>query len=145
MNFISKLQKFMYGRYGLDDLNKFIFYIYLILFIISLFSSNIIILIIESILLLIFILRCISKKIYKRSNENIKYKKIKNTLIKPFSIIKRNIKDKDYIYRKCPKCKTILKLKIPINNGIKHIKCTNCNYRIKTLVLKKQKIEIIKK
>lgn len=145
MNFISKLQKFMYGRYGLDDLNKFIFYIYLMLFIISLFSSNIIILIIESILLLIFILRCISKKIYKRNSENIKYKKIKSTLIKPFSIIKRNIKDKDYIYRKCPKCKTILKLKIPIKNGIKHIKCTNCNYRIKTLVLKKQKIEIIKK
>ncbi len=145
MNFISKLQKFMYGRYGVDDLTKFIFYIYFILLIISLFSKNIIFLIIELILLLIIILRTTSKKIYKRNNENMFFRKIKNKLQKPLLNLKRNIKDKDYIYRKCPKCKTTLKLRLPEKNGFKHIKCTTCGYRIKTFVFRKQKIEIIKK
>lgn len=144
MKFNTKLQKFMYGRYGIDELTNFLTYIYFILLIISLFSKNIIFLIIELILLIIIIFRTISKKIYKRSNENVKFKKIKKSIIKPFNNIKRNIKDKDHIYRKCPKCKTILKLKVPDTNGIKHIKCTNCNHRIKTFVIKKKKIEIIK-
>lgn len=144
MKFNTKLQKFMYGRYGIDELTNFLFLIYFILLIISLFSKNIIFLILELILLIIIILRTISKKIYKRSNENVKFKKIKKSIIKPFNNIKRNIKDKDHIYRKCPKCKTILKLKLPEKNGFKHIKCTNCNYRIKTFVIKKRKIEIIK-
>lgn len=42
-----------------------------------------------------------SKKIYKRSDENQRYLKIKNNLLKPFTNIKRNIKDKDHIYKKC--------------------------------------------
>ena len=58
--------------------------------------------------------------------------------------LKRNIKDKDHIYKKCSKCKTTLKLPVPYERGIKHTKCPKCKKRISFLVLKKQKIEIIK-
>ena len=36
-NFRNKLYKFFYGRNGVDSLNKFIFVIYMILFVVSIF------------------------------------------------------------------------------------------------------------
>lgn len=88
--------------------------------------------------------RFFSKKIYKRSNENQKYLKIKNNLLKPFKNFKRNMKDKDYIYKKCNNCKKTLRLPLPYERGIKHTKCPNCKKKLTIFVLKKQKIEIIK-
>ena len=45
--------------------------------------------------------RSLSKNIYARSKENQKYLKIKKKLVKPFSNLKRNINDKEHIYKKC--------------------------------------------
>ena len=66
-------------------------------------------------------------------------------MLKPFINIKRNIEDKDHIYKKCPKCKTILKLPVPSERGIKHAKCPSCKKRVTLFTLKKLKIEVIKK
>ena len=145
MKLLEKLQKFMYGRYGrIDDLYKFLFLLYIILLIINLFLNNIIITIIELLLVIIMFYRLFSKKIYKRSNENQKYLKLKNKLLKPFKNIRRNITDKNYIYKKCPKCKTILKLPVPTKKGIKHAKCPTCKKKLRVLALKKLKIELIR-
>ena len=145
MKLLEKLQKFMYGRYGrIDDLYKFLFWLYIILLIINLFLNNLIITIIELLLVIIMFYRLFSKKIYKRSNENKKYLKLKNKLLKPFKNIKRNIADKNYIYKKCPKCKTILKLPVPTKRGIKHAKCPTCKKKLRVLALKKLKIELIR-
>ncbi len=145
MKFINKIQKFMYGRYGMDELTNFMFYLYLITLILSLFSKYKFLLYIEIVLFILIILRTTSKKIYKRSRENQKFIKIKNKILKPFKNIKRNIKDKNNVYKKCPKCKRVLKLKVPMKNGKKHITCPDCGKRFTTFVLKKQKIEVIKK
>lgn len=145
MKFIAKVQKFMYGRYArLDELYKFLFWIYFILLIIDLFVNSKILLILELLVIFIIFYRMLSKNIYKRSNENIKFLKFKKKLLKPFSNIKRNIEDKEHIYKKCPKCKTILKLPIPMERGIKHAKCPKCKIRVKVLALKKVKVEIIR-
>ena len=144
MKFIQKLQKFMYGRYGLDDLGNFLFKIYLILFILNLFLKLYVLTIIEFILVVVILYRFISKDIYKRSRENVLFRKIKKKLFKPFSNIKRNINDKDHVYKKCHYCKTTLKLPLPNKRRIKKVKCTNCKKRNKFLILKKMKIELIK-
>ena len=144
MKFIQKLQNFMYGRYGLDDLGNFLFKVYLILFILNLFLKLYVLTIIEFILVVVILYRFISKDIYKRSRENVLFRKIKKKLFKPFSNIKRNINDKDHVYKKCHYCKTTLKLPLPNKRGIKKVKCTNCKKRNKFLILKKMKIELIK-
>lgn len=145
MRFIEKIQKFMYGRYARpDELHKFLIWTYVILFIINLFLNNSILRIIEIILMFLIFFRMLSKKIYKRSNENQKFIKIKNIILKPFINIKRNIKDKDHVYKKCHKCKTILKLPVPSERGIKHAKCPKCKSRVTLFTLKKLKIEIIR-
>ena len=145
MKWINKLQKFMYGRYGVDELYKFLFTLYIISFIINIFLNSLILEIIGLIIVLFTFYRVFSKNIYKRARENKEYLKLKKQIIKPLQIIKRNIKDKDNIYKKCPKCKTTLKLPIPYKIGIKHTTCPKCKKKLSFLVLKKQKIEIIKK
>lgn len=145
MNFIQKIQKFMYGRYARpDELYKFFFWLYIILFIISLFINSSILQVIQLLIIFIIIYRLFSKNIYKRSAENQKFLKFRKKITKPFINIKRNIEDKDHIYKKCPKCKTVLKLPVPSERGIKTAKCPHCKKRVKVLALKKLKIEIIK-
>ena len=144
MNFNQKIQKFMYGRYGTDDLYKFLFKLYFILLIVNLFLKSTIISTLEIIIVFIMFYRCFSKKIYKRSDENVAFLKLKKNLLKPFNNIKRNLKDKDHIYKKCHKCHTTLKLPLPMNRGIKKAKCPNCGQKVKVIALKKLKIEIIR-
>ena len=144
MNFIYKLQRFMQGRYGTDDLYKFLFILYLILFTINIFLNSIVLTILQVLIIIVTFYRILSKKIYKRRKENEIYLKIKKKILNPFNNIKRNIKDKTHIYKKCNKCKTTLKLPTPMKRGIKIAKCPSCGKRIKMLVLKKVKIEVIR-
>ena len=145
MNFINKFRNFMYGRYGIDELYGFLLKIYIVLIILNIFLSNKFIFALELVIIFIMFYRVLSKKTYKRRQENIKFLNIKKEFIKPFKNLRRNISDKEYIYRKCSKCKKTLKLPIPYERGIKHTKCPNCKKRMTIFTLKKQKIEIIKK
>ena len=144
MKFVEKIQKFMYGRYGLDSLGNFLFKVYLVLLVVNLFVNSSILAWIELLLVFIVLYRFLSKKNYKRSDENVKFLKIKKKILKPFSNIKRNIKDKNHVYKKCRSCKTTLKLPIPDKRGIKKVKCPDCKKKNKFLILKKTKVELIK-
>lgn len=144
MKWQNKLIKFMQGRYGIDELYKFLFILYIISFTINIFLNSLLLEIISLIIVLFTFYRVFSKNIYKRSKENKKYLKLKKQIVKPFQNIKRDIKDKDHIYKKCLKCKTVLKLPIPYERGIKHTTCPKCKNKMTFLVLKKEKIEIIK-
>ena len=146
MNFINKIRKFMIGRYGMDDLYKFLFRLYLFLFIIDIFINSKVLTIIELIVVIIMFYRILSKNIYIRQKENWYYLKLKKEVLKPFDNIKRNIKDKDYyVYKKCKYCKTTLKLPLPKKRGIQHVKCPKCKNKLKFLCLRQEKIEVIKK
>lgn len=145
MSFINKFRNFMYGRYGIDELYGFLLKLYIILVIIGLFVYSKFLLLLELLIIFIMFYRVFSKKTYKRSKENQKYLKLKNNFMKPFHNIKRNINDKEHIYKRCTRCKKTLKLPLPFERGIKHTKCPNCKKRLTIFTLKKQKIEIIKK
>lgn len=144
MKFLNKIQKFMYGRNGLDTLNMFLFQIYFLIFILNFFMKSIILSIVALFLVVITLFRMTSKNIYARSKENVFFIKIKKKLLKPFNDIKRNFKDKDHVYKKCHHCKTVLKLPLPNKRGFKKVKCPECKKRNKFLILKKMKIELIK-
>ena len=141
MNFQERLKKFMKGRYGPDELYMFLFKLYIILLILNLFINSKIINIVELLIFLIIFYRFFSKKIYKRANENNKFIEIKNK-IKNFNI--KSNKNKDYIYKKCRKCKTTLRLPLPYERGIKFAKCPKCKSKVRMLGLRKQKVEIVK-
>ena len=144
MKFLNKIQKFMYGRSGLDALSMFLFQVYLVLLVVNIFLNSRIISFISLLLAALALFRILSRDIYRRSNENVKFLKLKKKVLKPFNNIKRNFKDKDHVYKKCHYCKTTLKLPLPNKKGIKKVKCTKCKKRNKFLILKKAKIELIR-
>lgn len=145
MNFIYKLSKFMYGRYGLDALSKFLLKLLFWVLMFNILIHHYVIFIIEIVLLIIILYRILSKKTYKRNRENQIYLKIKKKLLKPFNNIIRNMKDKEHVYKKCRSCKKTLKLPLPDKRGVKCVKCPNCGKKLKVFTLKYQKIEIIRK
>lgn len=145
MKFINNLIKFMYGRYGIDNLHKFCLWLYIFIVIVNIFLHSNILMYTEIIIFIIVIYRMFSKNIYRRNLENQMYLKIKKILLKPFNNIKRNFLDrKKYVYKKCHKCKTTLRLPIPYKRGINHAICPECKNRITCFSLRRKKIEIIR-
>lgn len=129
----------------IDNLNRFLLVIFLIFFIIGFFVNNFFVDLIKVILLVIVIIRVLDKNKNRVEKQNKVYLKVRDTILKPFDIFIKNIKDKDHVYKKCPKCKTILRLPLPNKRGLKHSKCPNCGKRVGFITLKQVKIEVIKK
>lgn len=130
-----RLYDFMKARYGVDEFYKFLLMFVLFLLIINIFLNSIIIRILELIFIIVMIYRVFSLNKYKRVKENNEYLDLKRKVL---NLFKRN--KNSFIYKKCHKCKTILKLKIPNKRGIKHVKCPTCNKRNTYLIIKKSKI-----
>lgn len=140
----QKFQKFMKNRYGIvDNLYRFLLVLYVLLIIINAFIKSKIISILEILLIIYIFIRVFSKNVKKRQKENNDYLKIKRKIINIFK--RKNIKDKEYIYKRCHHCHKLLKLPIPISKGIKTVNCPKCKRKNKFIILKKEKIEIIKK
>ena len=115
----DKLISFMYGRNGMDKFNQFLFKIYLILlvalWIVSIFTNPIIYTIWSaclSVFAIYIIFRCFSKNIVKRQVENRNFLEVMSQFKTYSNLNKSKIRDrKTHIYKKCPYCKAVLRLK----------------------------------
>ena len=67
MNFINKFRIFMNGRYGYDELYRFLFKVYLFILIIDLFVNFLPLSILELIIIIVMFYRFFSKNTYRRS------------------------------------------------------------------------------
>ena len=125
---IVKLQQFMYGRYGIDELSKFLMTVYFILLIASLFTPYTYIGVVLIGAAVLF--RCFSRDVAKRSKERAVFLKIKENIKKRFNLTKNMWKNRKTVkYYKCPKCKTYLRL--PKGKGKIEITCPACKNRFK--------------
>ncbi len=124
-----------------DDLNRFLIMILLILIILTIFVRTFVLDVIKFLILGIIIFRISSKNKFQRTKENNTFIKIKNRIFHP---LKNDKKEKDKVFKKCKKCKTILKLPLPKKRGINYAKCPNCGNRVKIISLRKAKTEKIK-
>ena len=130
----------------IDELNRFLLIMWLITFIISFFVKSFFTDLLPILFLVLVIFRLASKNKTRRYKENKTFLKIIKIITKPFTNIIRNFKDrKTYVYKKCHKCKTTLKLPLPNKRGINHAKCPNCGKRVTLFTLRKMKVEVIKR
>ena len=128
--FKNKLYKFMYGRYGIDELYKIGLIVCLLLSFLNIFINSRVVTIVEFILLIILIIRSLSKNIIKRKYENSIYLNLKKKIKNKFKLLKNRVRDrKTHIYRKCPVCATVLRL--PMKKGEHTCKCPVCNKKFK--------------
>lgn len=126
MNF---LRKFMAGRYGVDDLNRFLLVIFIIVSVIYMFTKSSIVNILSLVLLVYLYFRIFSRNIDKRYEENQRFLNATSPYRRRVnSQIKKLKNRKDYKYFKCPNCEK--SLRVPRGKGMIKITCPNCKTKI---------------
>jgi len=124
----QKFARFMYGRYGMDQLSKFLSYIGLILLVLSAFLGQNVrsaVLIIAVLVIAVTYYRTFSKKLDKRRAENLRFMNLK----KPVSDSVKLRRDmwtqrKEFKFFKCPSCKAVLR--VPKGKGKIRVVCKKC-------------------
>lgn len=139
--FINKLQKFLNGRYGPDELYSFLLVLCLVIILINAFFRNNVLTLIELIIFFFAIFGFLSKDISKRRGENKKYLNIKYKVESYFNYRKNRFRDRNtHMYKKCPKCRQ--KIRLPLKKGNHTVKCPNCKEKFDVRCKKNEKIKI---
>ena len=134
----ERLRKFMEGRYGADELNRFLtvcgWVLLLTGFVLSAFSGKVLLsigslLVTLSWALLIFsIFRSLSKNTSQRASENYKYFVYKNKVTGWFRRLKTRWQDrKVHRYFRCPQCHATVR--VPKGKGKIRITCPKCKHQ----------------
>lgn len=122
----EKLYRFMQGRYGADQLNRFLTILVIICLVFSLFGLRIFY--VFGIALLIYsYFRVFSKNLYKRREENAAFIRMEYRFRQRFASWKRTMQQRKthHIYR-CPSCKQ--KIRVPRGKGRIEIRCPKCSH-----------------
>lgn len=120
----EKFYRFMQGRYGNDQFNRFLMVLVLVCFALSLVGVRIFYLI--GIICLVYAyFRMLSKNLYRRRIENNTYMKYEYRVKQFFATWKRDMRQRKthHIYR-CPSCRQ--KIRIPRGKGKIEIRCPKC-------------------
>ena len=124
MNLRWRLAEFMRGRYGADALFYIMFATSAALAFVNIFVRSYILQIIVYMVMLLAILRVMSRNILARQKENrialnavYKFKNILNTR-------RQRKADRTHIYKKCPYCRAVLRL--PRKKGKHTTVCPRC-------------------
>lgn len=122
----EKIYRFMQGRYGSDQLNRFLMILALVLMVLSMFGMPFTYLL--GIVCMVYAyFRMFSRNIYKRRMENSVYLKYEYKVKQKLATWKRDMKQRKthHIYR-CPSCKQ--KIRIPKGRGKIEIRCPKCSH-----------------
>lgn len=120
----NAIQRFMYGRYGNDQLNMFLLGLYLLLYLVFIFARVGVLYWISFALLLMALFRLLSRNIERRRMENAKFMKAAGPVIS-WLHMRRNIhRDKEHVYFKCPSCGQ--RLRVPRGKGQITVTCRSC-------------------
>lgn len=115
----------MIGRYGQDELGKFILSLALILLIINLFVKAAVLSAAALVLIIYSYYRIFSRDVRARYAENKKFLTSLDPLRRKFFSSKNKYDNrKVYKYIKCPKCK--FEMKVPKNKGKIRVTCKKC-------------------
>lgn len=121
----ERLQRFMYGRYGYDALNRFLIISALICMVLSLFPRGHVFYMIAGISMVYAYFRMFSRNIAKRTAEN---QWFLNRTMKVRGLWEKRKREmgqrKQYHIYKCPECRQ--KIRVPRGRGRIAITCRKC-------------------
>lgn len=136
-----KFQRFMYGRYGIDQLYRALLWFYLAAIILSMILGRAV----DGIFYIIFsavawglfifaFLRVFSKKTENRRKENENWLKFAGIFKKKFKDFGNRWKfRKTHVFRTCPQCKAVLRMKRV--KGKHAVVCPHCSKKFEFRVL----------
>lgn len=122
----ERIQRFMYGRYGMDEFYRFLIYLCLALIIINFIVTSPVLTALELAIIVYSTVRYLSKNLNARRKENQWYLKNKMKVLSFFKLQKNKFKDrKTHVYKRCPSCKNVLRL--PRKKGEHTVSCPCCH------------------
>ena len=122
----DKFQRFMQGRYGADELSRFLTTLGLILIVVNLFFRNVILSYVVLAILIYCYYRMFSRNYSRRYAENQKYLTWRNRLKSGPSRWRSEMEQRKiyHIYR-CPSCRQ--KIRVPKGKGKIIVTCPKCH------------------
>lgn len=132
-SFKDKFRMFMQGRYGMDELGKALLVLYIVLCGLNIFFRSRIIHIVIWVVLLVFLLRALSRNTAKRYDENVKFQNL-NFDIRGFAdkMKSRFSQNQTHCFKRCPNCGKTLRL--PRKRGKHGVKCPVCGCKFSVTV-----------
>ena len=128
------LVRFMTGRHGIDKLYYALFVLYVLLILSSILFTAPILNAVSWIVFLYMCFRTFSRNIPKRQKENAAFERIWGKIKNEIRLIKDRIKDiRTKRYRKCPECKSVLRL--PVKKGKHKTVCPRCKKEFEVRVV----------
>lgn len=125
MKFKEKIARFMYGRYGADQLSNFILWVYIALFAVNLFANSLILYLSAIALMIWTFFRMFSRNIGARNKENLKFLAMKKKFTSFWKLLFDCIKDSPKkVYKRCPSCRAVVRL--PRKAGKHSATCPKC-------------------
>ena len=120
----NAIQRFMYGRYGNDQLNVALLVLYLALYLLFLFTGWEVLSWISLVVIVCALFRLLSRNPARRRAENAKFLKVAGPAIQWFRLRRTIHRDKEHCYFKCPNCGQ--QLRVPRGKGKITVTCRNC-------------------
>jgi hypothetical protein len=122
---MNRFRRFMYGRYGFDQLSQFILWMAIIVSFVGTISRFYVVTYAAYFILAYAVFRILSKNISRRTQENYKFMGVKNSIVGRLQKIKRTIGGtKTHKYYLCPNCKQTIR--VPKGKGKISITCPKC-------------------
>ena len=121
----EKFIRFMAGRYGADQLSRFLSFAALALIVLNLFFRSSVLWILGLAVLVLTYVRMFSKNFEKRRKENERYLQLKYKLTSGFrNWNDRRKQSRDYVFFRCPSCHAMLR--VPRGKGKIRVTCRKC-------------------
>ena len=120
----NAIQRFMYGRYGTDQLNLFLICVYLLLYLVFAFTRLDALYWVSFLLLLWSLFRMLSRNLTGRRAENVRFLRAVNPVLRWLRLRRTIHRDKEHVYFKCPSCGK--QLRVPRGKGKITVTCRGC-------------------
>ena len=134
MKFKEKLMRFMFGRYGADQLGNFMMWTYIILLVVNIFVKSLIVHTLALVLMILTIFRMFSRNTFARNKENLKFLSIRKKFTSFFKLQFDRVRDvRKKVYKRCPSCKAIVRL--PRQSGKHSVVCPSCRNRFSVKII----------
>ena len=118
------LSRFMAGRYGGDQLNLFLIALYLVLYVVFLFTRLLVLELLGTVVLAVSLLRTLSRNIERRRAENTRFLQIVRPLRHRWAGFRARAHDREHRYFKCPNCGQ--QMRVPKGKGRITVHCRTC-------------------
>ncbi|MCM1543901.1 MAG: hypothetical protein NC110_01265 [Ruminococcus sp.] len=129
MGFMNKFRAFMYGRYGMDQLNIALLILGCAVTFVLSFTRPPYLRLLGFIPYVIVLIRALSHNIEGNRAANERFLKVWNKIKNTFNNKQRQAQDYNHKYYRCPQCSHVLR--VPKGRGKIEITCPYCNRKFK--------------